>query len=464
MHVVVLVGSTTNMQRQAEQKIKQQNDFLNLVLDSLKYPFIVIDPSNYTITLANSAARSSQLTKESTCYALTHERDKPCNSVEHPCPIEIIKKTKKPITLEHIHYDKDGNSIHVEVYAFPVLDSNGNVFQVIEYSIDITERKRVEKAFRESEEKYQELAESISDVFFAMDKNLRYTYWNKASEKLSGIPAKNAVGKTLTEVFPDNEAREQVKKMYLQVIETKKPKQLIVEYPGNEQIVHEINTYPTIEGVSVFIKDITERKQADQALQESEAKFRNLFQNHSAAKLIIDPDTGNIVEANRSAERFYGWSVEQLKEMRIQDINTLSGEQVKAEMEKARLLERTYFEFRHRLSDGSFKEVGVYSGKVDIKGKALLHSIIHDISDRKQTEEQRNRLISDLQKTLSEVKTLRGFLPICSHCKNIRDDKGYWSKIESYIHQHSDAEFSHGICPECAKKYYPEMDLYEDAE
>ena len=216
--------------------------------------------------------------------------------------------------------------------------------------------------------------------------------------------------------------------------------------------------------ILLAIEDITERKQADQALQESEAKFRNLFQNHSAVKLIIDPDTGNIVEANRSAERFYGWSVKQLKEMRIQDINTLSGEQVKAEMEKARLLERTYFEFRHRLSDGSFKEVGVYSSKVDIKGKALLHSIIHDISERKRTEEQKDSLVSDLQKALSEVKTLRGFLPICSYCKKIRDDNGYWNQIEAYIRDRSDAEFSHSICQECAKKYYPDMDLYGDEQ
>ena len=85
-----------------------------------------------------------------------------------------------------------------------------------------------------------------------------------------------------------------------------------------------------------------------------------------------------------------------------------------------------------------------------------------EITERKQAEEQRDRLISDLQKTLSEIKTLRGFLPICSHCKKIRDDKGYWEKIEGYIQKHSDAEFSHGICPECAKKYFPEMDLYGD--
>jgi HAMP domain-containing protein len=81
---------------------------------------------------------------------------------------------------------------------------------------------------------------------------------------------------------------------------------------------------------------------------------------------------------------------------------------------------------------------------------------------RKQAEEALQQERDKLQKTLSEVKTLRGFLPICAHCKKIRDDKGYWNQIESYIRDRSDAEFSHGICPECAKKLYPDMDLYDD--
>jgi hypothetical protein len=99
----------------------------------------------------------------------------------------------------------------------------------------------------------------------------------------------------------------------------------------------------------------------------------------------------------------------------------------------------------------------------DISGLPLACiGVVRDIAERKQNEEQRDRLISDLQKALSEVKTLRGFLPICSYCKNIRDDKGYWSKLESYIQKHSGTEFSHGICPECAKKYYPDMDLFRD--
>ena len=72
------------------------------------------------------------------------------------------------------------------------------------------------------------------------------------------------------------------------------------------------------------------------------------------------------------------------------------------------------------------------------------------------------RLEKDLVKADEEIKILRGFLPICSHCKKIRDDAGCWNQIESYISEHSDARFSHGICPDCAKKLYPDMDLYED--
>lgn len=70
---------------------------------------------------------------------------------------------------------------------------------------------------------------------------------------------------------------------------------------------------------------------------------------------------------------------------------------------------------------------------------------------------EREDLIQELQVALNEIKTLRGFLPICASCKNIRDDKGYWSKIEDYISQHTDAQFSHGICPDCAEELYPEI-------
>jgi len=109
----------------------------------------------------------------------------------------------------------------------------------------------------------------------------------------------------------------------------------------------------------------------------------------------------------------------------------------------------------------------ILSGKaLDSKHPADLNKgviwMVDDISERKQAEAEREKLVKKLQSALEEVNTLSGLLPICSHCKKIRDDKGYWTQIESYIHEHSGAEFSHSICQECAKKYYPDMDIYEE--
>ncbi|MEI6314592.1 MAG: PAS domain S-box protein, partial [Syntrophus sp. (in: bacteria)] len=136
----------------------------------------------------------------------------------------------------------------------------------------------------------------------------------------------------------------------------------------------------------VAVIDITARKRGEVALRESEDRFRKLFEQHTAVKLIIDPDSGNIIDANDAAAQFYGWPIKELKRMRIQQINTLSPEAVKAEMEDAASSNRSKFEFRHRSADGSIRDVEVFSNKIVIAEKAVLYSIIHDISDRKQAE------------------------------------------------------------------------------
>ena len=81
----------------------------------------------------------------------------------------------------------------------------------------------------------------------------------------------------------------------------------------------------------------------------------------------------------------------------------------------------------------------------------------HEITERKQAQQDRENLILELQGALENIRTLKGMIPICSHCKKIRDDDGYWNRIEKYIAEHTNAEFSHGICPECSRKLYPEM-------
>jgi hypothetical protein len=85
-----------------------------------------------------------------------------------------------------------------------------------------------------------------------------------------------------------------------------------------------------------------------------------------------------------------------------------------------------------------------------------------EIDEHQRLEEEREKLIMELQSAIDNVKTLSGFLPICALCKKIRDDQGYWNQVESYLSEHTDIDFTHSICPECAKKLYPEY--YRDAE
>ena len=117
-------------------------------------------------------------------------------------------------------------------------------------------------------------------------------------------------------------------------------------------------------------------------LVESEKKFRNLFEDHSAVKLIIDPETANIIDGNSAATDFYGYTREELQTMNISDINTLPIDKLKTEIDKVLENSKVNFEFVHRCKDGTLKNVEVFSSKIDVAGRTLLHSIIHDITDK----------------------------------------------------------------------------------
>jgi PAS domain-containing protein len=113
-------------------------------------------------------------------------------------------------------------------------------------------------------------------------------------------------------------------------------------------------------------------------------------------------------------------------------------------------------EFKFRKKSGEMI-TGLFSAEIiPINNQQFVLSSISDITERKGAEAEREKLIRELQEALASVKQLSGLLPICASCKKIRDDKGYWTQIESYIRDHSEAEFSHGICPDCMKKLYPD--------
>ncbi len=134
----------------AEKKLIVQHGFLNSLLESLTHPFYVINASDYKVVMANTASGFGSLAEGRTCYELTHNTSRPCSGDEHPCTLKAVVSSRKPVILEHVHYDSENNPRIFEVHGYPIFDSNGEVSEIIEYTLDITARRKSEDALRKA--------------------------------------------------------------------------------------------------------------------------------------------------------------------------------------------------------------------------------------------------------------------------------------------------------------------------
>jgi len=165
-----------------------------------------------------------------------------------------------------------------------------------------------------------------------------------------------------------------------------------------------------------------------------EAWYTALFEKSHSILILINSTTGLIEEANPSACEFYGYSLKQLKQIHISEINTLPREDITCEMAREKAKKKPHLFLKHKLASGEERDVEVFSGSIEINGTSFHFSVVKDIT---------------------EQKILRGIVPICAHCKQIRDGKGNWNQLEDYIQHHSEATFSHGVCPGCANQHFP---------
>lgn len=196
------------------------------------------------------------------------------------------------------------------------IKTEGKTSSAILITSDITDRKKAEEMLIKSEESYKELANSIDDIFFAFDKELRYTYWNKASEKLTGISAKDAIGKTIIEIFPNNEETRKSIEVYKKVLKNRRSKSFINEYHfGGKKYFFEISAYPSGAGLSVFVKDITERKKIEKKLKESEEKLSTIIQK-SPIPTAVGGSEGSIICFNEALEKLIGYKQSEKKDIK----------------------------------------------------------------------------------------------------------------------------------------------------
>jgi len=169
--------------------------------------------------------------------------------------------------------------------------------------------------------------------------------------------------------------------------------------------------------------------------------------------LVLDAENW-IVDANHAMQTILNMNITALIGKKISDLSPGI-----PNIHRIPAIEKeTSFEIRMTSGpENHYYEIRVTPLEQEVTGYHGKSVLFHDVTKRKLAEIEREKLISELQNAMAEVKTLSGLLPICSHCKKIRDDQGYWQNVEEYVRQHTEAEFSHGICPDCIAKLYPEL-------
>lgn len=188
----------------------------------------------------------------------------------------------------------------------------------------------------------------------------------------------------------------------------------------------------------------------------SEVVYGMLFQNSHDGLMLTSPD-GAVLDANPSACRILGRTREEILREGRAGLIDASDPRLPGFVEERNRTGKAHGELNARRKDGTLFPVE-FSSVVfkNSEGQARTCLLIRDISERKAAETERERLIQQLQEALASVKKLSGLLPMCASCRKIRDNDGSWHELEYYIRKHTEADFSHGICPECRQRLYPE--------
>jgi len=329
---------------------------------------------------------------------------------------------------------------------------------------EIEEKFHAERIQKKSEEKYKELVEKSGiaitidneDGYFVYHNNQFELLLGYSEEEIKNININDIVHRDDFEILANRRSRLISGEIKISSYETR-----FIMKDGSIIFV-EIESSPfkqnqEIAGTHSYIKEITERKKIEKELKRSEQRFRSIYNNAILGFYRMKLD-GTILMTNPHF----------LKQIRLQSDESLIGKKLSdlLEIDENRSVFFDLLENYHTVdgfeSEWYRADETLFFGRetawtiFDEKGNPLfIDAILEDITLKKQTEAEREQLIELLQTARTKIKVLSGLLPICSSCKRIRDEEGGWIQVEQYIGEHSEAEFSHGICPDCASRLYP---------
>ncbi len=352
---------------------------------------------------------------------------------------ELLDRALKNLIQEEGKYEvefqvgrKDGSVIDI----YSVAEFNARENKVTGFIQDITDRKNAERALQERERYYRSLLHSLHEDIVVIGADYRILDINNSALKTVGLQRDEVIGRYCYEV-----THHSTKPCHLngescaikQVFETGKSVSFQhTHYKADGSQIHlDLLCSPIkdengrVTRMIEAARDVTELFDAQMEMARSEEKFRRLFKKHSAIKLILDPENGDILEANDAACAFYGWSLEELEKMNISQISVLPVKEIDTGLESPRVVGGIHFESRHLKADGTIGDVEIFGSHIDIGNRVILHTVIHDITGKKHAEQQLKLLSQSVEQNPVVIV-------ITGHDGNIQYVNPAFTKITGY--------------------------------
>jgi PAS domain S-box-containing protein len=406
----VVIARDITERKRAEAEREAAHELLQATIDGVNEPIMLIG-TDYQVKLMNQAVRDNYPVGKGTgslyCYQVFHHRGTPCSGAEHPCPLEQVRESLRPVTVVHEHVRLDREKHLVEISVSPLLEEDGTLTGIVESAHDITERVQAEETLRKSQQLLEKTFASLDEAVFVVDPTTRSIIaCNSAAERTFGYDEKEMIGKNTEFLHVDRTMYERFGQELFPVLDAdgvfrtgfqmrrKDGSIFFTEHTVTE--ILDDSGHRT--GVVSVVRDITERKRVEEALRESEERYRSLFSGVPVGLYRTTPG-GQIMDANPALVQMLGYpDLDSLLEVNATDpyVNAEDRRRWQALMEREGMVPG--FEAQLRRRDGTII-CGRDSARAirDGEGRVLYYQgAVEDITERKRAEEALYQRADDL--------------------------------------------------------------------